>query len=266
MFSQFRIRYPNGSLISELVTVDHGKYIIRTLVQDQGVTLATGLAAADTVEAAEDRSRIRALEVLDLGNISTIRAYSSPQTPANVNPTAAAETTPYQESSWENGATFNFNAERPTTVSNNYPSNQPTPSQEFSNTYPSVVNPQSHHQDVFSKAQNLEPIPQHQSSSQDKQPEIINDSLFEQPVPTTEMASDLSKKAKKPKRTTSTPKINISPQDPRIEQIDREMNRLGWTQTQGREYLLGHYGKRSRGYLTDEELQEFLDHLQSLPT
>lgn len=259
MFTQFRIRYPNGSLISELVTVDHGKFIIRTLVQDQGVTLATGLAAADTVEAAEDRARIRALEVLDLGNMAAIRVSTPPQTPANVTPMAAADKTPHQESSWDNGAQFDLNAELPTAVSNHDPSEQPTPSQELGNVYPSLVTPQSHSQDVFSKAQNLESIPQHQPSSQDTQPEIISDSLFEQPVPATEMASDPPKKGKKPK-------INISPEDPRIEQIDQEMNRLGWNQTQGREYLLGHYGKRSRGYLTDEELQEFLDHLQSLPT
>ena len=266
MFTQFRIIYPNGGLISELVAVDHGQYIIRTLVQDQGVTLATGLAAADTVEAAEDRSRIRALEVLDLENMAAIRASTSPQTQANVTPMAAAETTPHQESYWDNGSQFDLNAELPTAVSNHYPSTQPTPSQELGHTYPSSVTPQSHSQDVFSKPQNYKQSPPDQFSREDTIPEITNNSLFEQPLPNTETVSAPPKKGKKTKQTASTPKINISPQDPRIEQIDREMSRLGWTTPQGKEYLLGHYGKRSRGHLTDEELQEFLDHLQSLPT
>ena len=45
MLTQFRKNYPQGSLVSELVTIDHGKYIVRVLVQVNGVTLRTGLAA-----------------------------------------------------------------------------------------------------------------------------------------------------------------------------------------------------------------------------
>ena len=45
---------------------------------------------------------------------------------------------------------------------------------------------------------------------------------------------------------------------------DIEMKRLGWTKDIGRDYLNKKYGKRSRLYLTDEQLLEFLEHLQSL--
>jgi hypothetical protein len=48
--------------------------------------------------------------------------------------------------------------------------------------------------------------------------------------------------------------------------IDVEIKRLGWTKQQGKEYLLGKYGKRSRQLLTDGELLEFLNYLQGLPT
>ncbi|WP_442949702.1 hypothetical protein [Nostoc sp.] len=41
------------------------------------------------------------------------------------------------------------------------------------------------------------------------------------------------------------------------------MQRLGWTPEQGREHLKRNYGKRSRFLLTDEELHEFLQYLQS---
>jgi hypothetical protein len=66
MLTQFRKYYPQGSLISELVDIDRGKYIVRALVQVEGVTIATGLASCDTVEQAEDRARDRALSLLNL--------------------------------------------------------------------------------------------------------------------------------------------------------------------------------------------------------
>jgi hypothetical protein len=44
-----------------------------------------------------------------------------------------------------------------------------------------------------------------------------------------------------------------------------ELKRLGWTSEQGRNYLLQTYGKRSRQLLSDEELLEFVQHLENLP-
>jgi len=64
MLSKFRSRYPQGSLISELLQIDHGKYIVRVSIILEGKTL-TGLAAMDTVEAAEDQARLRALALLE---------------------------------------------------------------------------------------------------------------------------------------------------------------------------------------------------------
>ncbi len=48
-----------------------------------------------------------------------------------------------------------------------------------------------------------------------------------------------------------------------IAQTDVELKRLGWTSTQGRRHLQQAYNKRSRQHLTDQELLEFLDFLQS---
>ncbi len=64
MLAQFQSLYPTGSLTTELLKIHHGKYIVRSSVQIEGVTRATGMAAADTIEEAEDRSRARALVVL----------------------------------------------------------------------------------------------------------------------------------------------------------------------------------------------------------
>ncbi|ACC84504.1 hypothetical protein Npun_R6220 [Nostoc punctiforme PCC 73102] len=50
-----------------------------------------------------------------------------------------------------------------------------------------------------------------------------------------------------------------------IAQTDVEMQRLGWTIGQGREHLKKTYSKRSRTLLTEVELLEFLQYLESQP-
>ena len=64
--AKFRHRYPQGSLVSELVKIDRGTYIVKVLVQVNNVILATAFAGADTVEAAEDTARQRAIAALCL--------------------------------------------------------------------------------------------------------------------------------------------------------------------------------------------------------
>ena len=71
MLDQFRNYYPQGSLISELITIDHGKYIVRALVQINGVVLGTGLAADNIIEIAEDRAINRALKSIVEARSST---------------------------------------------------------------------------------------------------------------------------------------------------------------------------------------------------
>lgn len=64
MLEQFQARYPTGSLISELLTIYQGKFVVQVWVQIDGVTRATGLAAAETPEEAEDKARSRAIALL----------------------------------------------------------------------------------------------------------------------------------------------------------------------------------------------------------
>ena len=64
----FRQQYPQGGLVSELTAIEHGQYVVRVLVQNDGVTLSSGLAAAASVEQAEDQARVRALGLLAGGS------------------------------------------------------------------------------------------------------------------------------------------------------------------------------------------------------
>jgi len=66
----------------------------------------------------------------------------------------------------------------------------------------------------------------------------------------------------------SAPQISPEPVDlsDAISKIDVEMERLSWTKTQGRDYLVRSFDKKSRQQLTNDELLQFLSHLKSLPT
>jgi hypothetical protein len=61
-------------------------------------------------------------------------------------------------------------------------------------------------------------------------------------------------------RFVSTPKVETA----LIEQTTAELKRLGWSSTQGRLFLQEKFGKSSRQQLTEQELQQFLNHLRSL--
>ncbi|NEO51829.1 MAG: hypothetical protein F6K54_01235 [Okeania sp. SIO3B5] len=82
MLERFRACYPTGCLISELITIHNGKYVVRVLVQVNGQTLASGLGAADTVELAEDQARKRSLAILPLD-----KSISTPKSSVQIYPT-----------------------------------------------------------------------------------------------------------------------------------------------------------------------------------
>ncbi|MBV5260814.1 hypothetical protein FLX56_20570 [Synechococcus moorigangaii CMS01] len=82
----FRQRYPHGGLISELAAIEHGQFIVRVVVEIEGKKLASGLAAAPSVEQAEDQARIRALNLLGSGVMPAPKP--APQAVAPANPTS----------------------------------------------------------------------------------------------------------------------------------------------------------------------------------
>ena len=94
MFAEFRALYPAGQLICELLTVHHGKFVVRCLVQVDGKTLATAMSAAESVEDAEDRARLRAIAVLGFAAPDRASASVSQAPVAPVAPVAAVPVPP----------------------------------------------------------------------------------------------------------------------------------------------------------------------------
>ena len=64
MLHPFRTQFPQGSILSEFLTIEHGLFVVKVQVQVDGVILGTGLAAERTIEEAEDVARIRAIETV----------------------------------------------------------------------------------------------------------------------------------------------------------------------------------------------------------
>ena len=51
-----------------------------------------------------------------------------------------------------------------------------------------------------------------------------------------------------------------------LDLMERECDRIGWSLDNFKQYVLTQYGKKSRYFLTDEQLWELYEYLRSQPT
>lgn len=272
MLNQFRSLYPQGSLVTELLCVDHGLYVVRCWVQAEGTILGTGLAAAQSVELAEDQARSRALAVLGIEMTTATNLVEGA-------PTCA----PTEETALHPGET--------PTPSGGLPSHAPVLSPEG---FRQTQNTQLSDTARAGVVQSLSPVePNAFDTSQEAE---LTSTVGDQTTFTDQLYSaevEIKEKAQPPMNTSQEvsknlpqeefvhPKSNGDLNQDLIEKPSQntpidlsdtiarsnvELRRLCWTNQQGRDYLLQHYGKRSRQLLTDQELLDFLHNLESLPT
>ncbi len=272
------------ALISELLTIDHGKYLVQVTLKQEGIILGTGLAAAQSIEEAEDRARERALGVLDLINnkFSQETKLSPPVTSKSEKWEESAakltEMTGKQEDvtgeKRESGITLpqtkvtgipftpqiTGEVETPKRSLTEIP--QKTTKSSQSTSIPSLFEQKS-----SSSLELEQPVPKKEETTK-SEPSLFTEAEFSLTPPPLEFGNSSEDSQGKEKKTESEiktkPKIEI-PVDfsDIIAKIDLEMNRLGWTQEQGKQYLLQTYGKKSRHLLSDEELMEFVRYLES---
>lgn len=250
MLDRFRKCYPHGSLLSELVQIDHGKYIVKASIQVEGITLATGLAAADTVEAAEDRARERAIALIDLNEMAIASPSEKTREPQKIPKTQKAKS---EESSTVVSSSFEL--EREKRLESLLAQNKVETAESIPSHSNGVISQQA--VDILAPQSNPseEPVPSPESENSD-----LN---RDRATPTTKSQLSLE----------TPPALSMPPEDPTEEasfedflaKTNVHLKRLGWTNEQGRNYLLQTYGKRSRHLLTDEELKDFLDYLESQP-
>jgi len=268
MLNQLRVHYPKGCLISEFVTIDHGKYIVRSLVQVEGVTLATGMAAADTIEMAEDKARLRALAVLDISPITlpeekdiTLAAEGSLSLPPIPQPVFSDLVQPpstpvFPEITKVEPAPLSFSEPKflDTTLGNssNAWDTDPIPfAGEFSapeRDRPQVNASEFDFPPVASPQPAFEPITSGFTKG--------SEATVESPVPS---YAPVELHAIATEATPTEEPVDFSDI---VARTNVELKRLGWTNQQGRDYLVKTYNKRSRQLLSDHELLEFLHYLE----
>jgi hypothetical protein len=264
MLIEFRNRYPQGSLVSKLVLIEHGKYIVKVSVKVDNIVLATGLAGADTIEIAEDRARERALAILLLDNTESPISVSPTTVVKEASPLPLINTVEAESSSISleqnidkthvqlESSIISKNSSQP--VRNNTSQRDLLNSEQEQNQSLSPVKELSWHTETehLGLAANLPEEPAILSSR-----ETV--SLSE---PETNYADESLSSNSLTSTLTETQEIDFNEIK---NKTDVEIKRLGWTKDQGRDFLLQTYGKRSRLHLTDEELLDFLNYLESQP-
>ena len=284
MLAKFRHHYPQGSLLSELVKVDRGLFIVKVSLQVQDKILATALASADCVEAAEDKARQRAIATLIL---DSEQAISNQSIIGNTAP-------PVKSSSTSIPSLSSVQSSQPDLTSK-------SKLESISNH--NVNNDLVNHNNVVDLAEHQIEIPSQRPSSEqgERAPALTTES----PQPQQRIESEINDKIQPTTDSGNSDNVNlfsevlVSEASPTVasndfnntvgttspselhsvsnneigeidfneikQKTDIEIKRLGWTKDDGRDFLKSRYGKRSRLHLTDDQLLEFLHYLESLP-
>jgi len=257
LLTQLRTTWPMAAVLAEFVTVQDGQFIVRALVQVGGVSLASGLASATTVEGAEDRAKERAIQALGIAPVAPQTSGFSPMSTASTGMASAAIAPP-----------------SPPPISPSLPLPPlptppppipPTPPINLDEDFSGSVVADLYSHAAYNPPDDLEEAPDPQQ-------------VLAKMVPASTLLSKTSSEddasppsdSKKPRRKepkTEPPKIpdSVDLSDV-IAQTDVELQRLGWSRIQGRDYLLQTYSKKTRSELSELELYEFLSHLKAQPS
>jgi hypothetical protein len=236
MFAQFRAQYPQGSLKTEMLSKVDGLHVFRATVSHGDLVLGTGTAADPDLEVAEDRAVKRALAIAGLSfdhNYSMQATLMPQQNARNVLPKISAPKI----------------------------SNESLPPAQLDLTDPSS-NYQSNFESDYSSG--------YGDYEDNYQPSATDSYSYEEPDPEPQIAILDTPKATKPATTKSSVKTEVAPEpidlSDALAQTQVEMERLGWTVNQGREYLQRSFKKRSRQQLDATEIIQFLSYLKLQPT
>jgi hypothetical protein len=249
MFAQFRSQYPQGRIQTEMLPKIDGLHAFRAIVSQGDAIMGTATAVDKDLEIAEDRAVKRALAIAGItfdnafdNNYGdyTPRLTQVSREPSTVNSLLSANFNAI------GGAIGGINSgaiadSRPITHTTH--TIQSEPAQDYSHDYASEYGSTEYVPETnFNYSPNEDAVSTHLSV----QPPVTASAII----------------------NASPPQITPEPVDlsDAISKIDVEMERLSWAKTQGRDYLVRTFDKKSRQQLTNEELLEFLSHLKSLPT
>ena len=254
LFAQLRSQYPTGALTSELVQVHEGQFVVRALVQVGNAILATGMAAAEQIEVAEDRARIRAMEVLGIAptvaSAYEVQAQLMAEAPresafsaASLTALKDAKLPAFESQAIAEIAPPKASSDRPPKEAPKQSASANSGSDDFLSTFPGLDLPETAESDY--------------DYSQEVEADLPEETVLQAPQETEAV------KVSVPDVVFSNDPIDLSDA---IAQIGTEIERIGWTKKQGSSYLQQTYSKKTRAELTEDELLEFLHYLKALPS
>ena len=237
MYSQFRAQYPNASLTSDLLVAEAGHYVVQAIVKVGGAEMASGLSSAASIEVAEDQARARALMVLGIeSNVYSPNIQLLENSSKELPPGPPAQLTP-----------------------------APQPQMSSEDAWQGDWNwPQSDPMEAAPPQEAVEPIESylpHPVQPGLSPPPGLDDGPLPNPPSRQKKSPSKAPRKKAPQAKKNAPPQPIDLSDI-IAETDVELKRLGWSHTQGRQFLEQTYQKRSRQQLTDSELLEFLEYLK----
>lgn len=267
LYTQLQTRYPGSGLISELVQVQSDQYVVRVSIQLGATTLVSGLAAAATVEQAEDLARLRALRligVIPLGFVGNsaipMPAYPSPPPPAPVAASPSLVSVPPV-----NTPPLPESIGHPVTAigANLSPLTKPEELEQevaFADLTASVAADQAPEPTVV-PAKSDQPKPSRNKGG--KVSNQVNVVPLEEEMEA-EMQPDAFVEG------SYDEEIGFSPEPIDLSELialtDVEMERVGWSKKRGQAHLKQAYGRQTRAELDEAELLEFLHYLRALPS
>ena len=287
MLAQFQARYPTASLLSQLLTIYQGRFIVQVSVQIENITRATGIAAAETVELAEDRARLRAIALIFTPEItpSVPLQVTSPQE-RDLVPAIAELTAPISVTNLSNSER-SF-APTPPPVED-YPEFAPISSKDYSallglNSDPveefgiSPISPIS-----LSPVASLSNVTPFVSRNPKEVPPLLDPIAVTEPIDLSDTLIAIETELRNLRWTAEQERKYINRIYKKASrdllsteqlfeflnylqvfaQTGKELERLGWNNQQGQDYLMENYQVRSRQYLSYQELKDFFQHLQA---
>ncbi|MEG4326751.1 hypothetical protein [Microcoleus sp. herbarium5] len=281
MFAEFRALYPAGQLICELLTVHHGKFVVRCLVQVDGKTLATAMSAAESVEDAEDRARLRAIAILGFAAPDRAIATVDPAPVAPVAPVASVAAVPPPPA--VSPAAAVPPPPPPAVPVPVGPTSVPLPVLEMPVADKLPETDQSNFVKTEAKLNEepIAPVPEPLPPTVDRTeatgfvPKQLDSdawlsSSYGEPITELEMPtssqSELLQGAAEVRElqpiAVGIPSDSIEDNSDTIAQIDAILKRLRWKKPQETQCLEHNYGKSSQRELSSEELVDFLEYLE----
>ena len=281
MLERFRASYPTGCLISELITIYNGKYIVRVLVQVNDKTLATGLGSADTVELAEDLARERSLATLTLNT-----SFCAPQTSVELSSSPSTTNQGSQFTKYVN-IPSQIKTEELRTAGLNVDCNEATQTSTVSSASKKSEISTPLKKDELPIAEyslnyeNVSDLPQDSSAfdnswlnknySQEQKEENIDETTEALIDSTYHLESEITTSEPINSRIDLASTINSNNQISSFEDvsdnnisIDTLIENLGWTKDQERDFIAQNYSQKTRQFLTTEQLLNLYQHLEVL--